>query len=36
MDDTIADIIAQLITAGILIAGIFIFAIIWPGGGEMK
>jgi hypothetical protein len=30
------DIIAQLVTAAVLIAGCFVFAIIWAGDGEMK
>jgi hypothetical protein len=30
------DIIAQLLTAAVMIAGAFIFAIIWAGNGEMK
>jgi hypothetical protein len=33
---TWSDIIAQLVTAAVLMAGIFVFAIIWAGGGEMK
>jgi hypothetical protein len=30
------DIVAQLLTAAAMIAGIFIFAVIWAGNGEMK
>lgn len=33
---TWGDIIAQLLTAAVMIAGVFIFAIIWAGNGEMK
>lgn len=33
---TWVDIISQLLGAAILIAGCFLFAIIWVGNGEMK
>jgi hypothetical protein len=33
---TWGDIIAQLLTAAIMMMGIFVFAIIWAGNGEMK
>jgi hypothetical protein len=30
------DILSQLLGAAVVIAGIFLFAIIWAGNGEMK
>jgi hypothetical protein len=33
---TWGDIIAQLLTAAVMIAGVFVFAVIWAGNGEMK